>query len=295
MRADILAVHAVANGVGESPVWDDGVLRWVDITGRAVHAMTAEGAVSRHVMPDFPCFLALRRGGGAVVGLRNRLSYLDLVSGELSAFLEVEPDRPDNRCNEGGADPLGRLWFGTMTDNLTARGEAKAITSATGGLYRVDPGGACTRMLDGIGLSNTLAWSPDCTTMYFGDTLDNQIRRYRLGPGGDVESVADFHGAPPEGRCDGSALDSDGYLWNARFGAGCLVRFAPDGTVDARIELPVRNPTSCCFGGPDLTTLYVTSARFGLTQSELAANPDEGALVVLSTGAVGVPTYRFDG
>ncbi|MCB0923653.1 MAG: SMP-30/gluconolactonase/LRE family protein [Mycobacterium sp.] len=295
MRADILAVLEVANGVGESPVWDEGVLRWVDITGRAVHALSADGVVSSHVMPDFPCFLALRRGGGAVVGLPNRLSYLDLVTGELSAFLEVEPDRPDNRCNEGGADPSGRLWFGTMTNNLTSDGEAKPITAATGGLYRVDPGGACTRMLDGIGLSNTLAWSPDCMTMYFGDTLDNQIRRYRLGPGGDIESGTDFHGAPPNGRCDGSALDSEGYLWNARFGAGCLVRFAPDGTVDARVELPVSNPTSCCFGGPDLTTLYVTSARFGLTQAELAANPHEGSLVVLSTDASGVPTYRFAG
>ena len=86
MRADILAVLEVANGVGESPVWDEGVLRWVDITGRAVHALSADGVVSSHVMPDFPCFLALRRGGGAVVGLPNRLSYLDLVTGELSAF-----------------------------------------------------------------------------------------------------------------------------------------------------------------------------------------------------------------
>lgn len=295
MRADILAVHDFTNGVGESPLWDNGILRWVDITGRAVHALNDDGAVSSHAMPDFPCFLALRRRGGAIVGLRNRLAYLDLETGGLCEFLEFEPDRPDNRCNEGGVDPAGRLWFGTMRNNLTPSGEAKPITAATGALYRLDPGGTCNRMLDGIGLSNTLAWSPDCTTMYFGDTLQNRIRRYRLDPDGGIESSADFHGTPPEGRCDGSALDADGYLWNARFGAGCLIRFAPDGTVDARIQLPVSNPTSCCFGGPDLRTLYVTSARFGLTDAEIAANPHEGSLVVLATGVGGKPASRFAG
>ena len=87
----------------------------------------------------------------------------------------------------------------------------------------------------------------------------------------------------------------EGYLWNARFGGGCVIRFAPDGSVDARIDLPVTNPTSCCFGGDDLRTLYVTSARFGLTEAELAANSDEGALVALATDVEGLPVNRFAG
>lgn len=295
MRADILAVHDVVNGVGESPVWDDGIVRWVDITGRAVHALAADGTISSGAMPDFPCFIALCRSGGAIVGLRNRLCHLDFETGVLGWLLDVEPDRPENRCNEGGVDPAGRLWFGTMQDNLTPSGKPKPTTAATGALYRLDPGGACNRVLDDIGLSNTLAWSPDGTTMFFGDTSQNQIRRYRLDADGCIASGVDFHGAPPEGACDGSTLDADGYLWNARFGAGCLIRFAPDGTVDARIELPVSNPTSCCFGGPDLRTLYVTSARFGLTEAVLAANSHEGSLVVLSTDVRGAPANRFAG
>ena len=97
------------------------------------------------------------------------------------------------------------------------------------------------------------------------------------------------------GACDGSALDTEGCLWNARFGAGCLIRFAPDGSVDARIDLPVTNPTSCCFGGHDLRTLYVTSARFGLTEAALGANPSEGRWFVLSTDVQGLPANRFAG
>lgn len=295
VRVQIVAVHDLANGVGESPLWDGDTVRWVDITGRTVHGLGPDGGLVSHAMPDFPCFIALRRRGGAIVGLRRELAYLDLGSGELVHWMDVEPDRPDNRCNEGGVDPKGRLWFGTMQSNLDPSGAERPITATTGALYRLDPDGACTRVLDDIGLSNTLAWSPDGVTMYFGDTLQNRIRRYRLDVDGGIISTDDFHGRPPVGACDGSALDTEGYLWNARFGAGCLIRFAPDGSVDARIDLPVTNPTSCCFGGHDLRTLYVTSARFGLTEAALGANPSEGALVVLSTDVQGLPANRFAG
>ena len=97
------------------------------------------------------------------------------------------------------------------------------------------------------------------------------------------------------GYCDGSAIDAEGCLWNARFAGSCLIRFAPDGRVDRRIELPVTNPTCCCFGGPDLRTLYVTSARFGLSDEQLARNPTEGAVLALHTGVSGPPSVRFAG
>lgn len=291
----MVVIHDVANGVGESPVWDDGVLWWVDITGHAVHALAPDGGISSHATGDLACFLALRRGGGAVLGLRDRLAHLDLETGSLETFLQPEPDRPANRLNEAGVDPAGRLWFSTMQNNVTASGGARPMTAATGALYRLDHDGDCRRMLDGIGVPNTLAWSPDATTMYFGDTMTNLIRRYRLDPAGDIISATDLHDDISEGGCDGSALDAEGYLWNARFGAGCLIRFAPDGTVDTRVDLPVTNPTSCCFGGADLSTLYVTSARFGLTDAEVAANPHEGALLALDIGVCGRPANRFAG
>lgn len=295
MRAALLHTYAVANGVGESPVWDGQTLRWVDITGRSIHSLGPDGQIASYAMPDFPCFLALRQRGGAIVGLRKRLCTLDLETGALADFLEVEADRPENRCNEGGVDPAGRLWFGTMQDNLTPDGGPKPITTSTGALYRLDGDGRCARMIDGVGLSNTLAWTVDGGRMYFGDTMRNRIGAYRLDSGGAIVESAEFHGPPPDGACDGSALDAEGYLWNARFGAGCLVRFAPDGTVDTRIPLPVTNPTSCCFGGPDLRTLYVTSARFGLGADALSVNPGEGALLALSTDVQGRPANRFAG
>ena len=97
------------------------------------------------------------------------------------------------------------------------------------------------------------------------------------------------------GHCDGSAIDSAGYLWNARFAGGCLIRFAPDGQVDRVVDLPVSNPTCCCFGGPDLKTLYVTSARFGLRAEQIADNPAEGALLAIAVDVPGTPSERFAG
>lgn len=297
MRVDVAECLDVANGVGESPVWDErqGVLRWVDITGRAVLALGPDRAIQRRPMPDFPCFLVLRRVGGAVIGLRDRLCFLDLATGQMAPFCQLEPDRPANRCNEGAVDPAGRLWVGTMQNNLEADGSPRDINRATGALYRIERSGAVERVLDGIGLSNTLAWSPDGGTMLFGDTLTNRIRRYQLDVDGRIVHAACFHDLPLPGACDGSALDVDGYLWNARFGAGRLLRFAPDGRVDCEIPLPVTNPTSCCFGGPDLTTLFVTSARFGLSAAQIDANPHEGALLQLTTDVAGRPACRFAG
>jgi sugar lactone lactonase YvrE len=152
-----------------------------------------------------------------------------------------------------------------MQDNLNPDGSERTITAATGALHRVEANGSFARVLDGIGLSNTLAWVDGGRTMYFGDSGANRIRRYHLDEHGDIIAAEEFHAAPPAGFCDGSAIDAEGYLWNARFAAGRLVRFAPGGRVDCEVELLVSNPTSCCFGGSDLRTLFVTSARFALT------------------------------
>jgi len=149
-------------------------------------------------------------------------------------------------------DPAGRLWFSTMKNNITDNGGEAPVTEATGALYRLDPDGSCRRMLDGVGLPNTLAWTPDGSTMYFGDTMANRIRRYELDADGEICNAADLHGPPPPGGCDGSALDAQGYL-------------------------------------------YVTSARFGLSDAALAENPNEGGVVALDVGVAGRPANRFAG
>ena len=290
---------AVQSGVAEGPFWDaeGGALWWVDITGKEVLSWAAGNAVpERWPMPDFPAAVVLRRGPGALVALRDGLYVMDLESGRLECFCRPEPERPENRANEGKCDAKGRFWVGTMQNNLRPDGSELTMTASTGALYCVRADGSSTRALDGIGLSNTLAWTADGGTFYFGDTQANVIWAFDCDPEtGRLANRRVFSDEKLPGFCDGSAIDSHGYLWNARFAGGAVVRFAPDGRVERIIELPVTNPTSCCFGGPDLATLYVTSARFSLSQEQLRRNPQEGALLALRPGVAGTPSHRFAG
>jgi sugar lactone lactonase YvrE len=240
--------------------------------------------------------VVLREAGGALIACNDGLWFLNPGTGELSLFCRPEADRPDNRANEAKCDPRGRFWLGTMQNNLHPDGTDKPMTADTGALYCVHPDGHWTREVDGVGLSNTLAWTPDRRSLLFADTRTNVISSFayddadgRLGEG------RVFSDAKLPGYCDGSTIDAEGHLWNCRFAGSAIVRFAPDGRVERIIELPVTNPTSCCFGGPDLTTLYVTSARFGRTSEQLAANPREGALLSIETGIVGTISTRFAG
>jgi len=295
--ADVIGTLDAANGVGEGPTWDErnGVLWWTDIPGHRVQRLTlATLGIERWTLRDFPAFTALTAAGGLIVGTRDVIVRFDPATGAATPLARLEPERPDNRTNEGKVDPKGRLWVGTMQNNLNPDGSDRAMTASTGALYRIDADGRFSRQLDGVGLSNTLAWSPDAATMYFGDSKANRIRRYRLDGGGAIVADADFHGEPPAGICDGSAIDAEGYLWNARFGGGRLVRFAPDGRIDAEIALPVRNPTSCAFGGADFRTLFVTSANYGLP-ADMRGDARQGALVILRTGVSGLPAARFAG
>lgn len=290
---------AAGCGVGEGPFWDDqeGRLWWVDITGKAILAWRpGEAAPARWPMPDFPAAVVLCRAGGALVALRDGLYRFDPASGALALFCRPDAERPDNRSNEGKCDARGRLWLGTMQSNLDPDGSEREITASTGALYCVHPDGRFTREIDHVGLSNTLAWTADGRTMLFADTLADRIFAFDCDPEtGRLGDRRVFSDASLPGVCDGSALDAEGHLWNARFGGGCLVRFAPDGRVERTVALPVTNPTSCCFGGPDLRTLYVTSARFALSDQQLAENPNEGALLALRTEVPGTPSHRFAG
>jgi sugar lactone lactonase YvrE len=169
------------------------------------------------------------------------------------------------------------------------------LTSPTGALYRLDPDLSCRRMESGIGISNSLAWSPDDRIFYFADTLRRTIFAYDF----DAETGAisnrrvftdciDQPGAP-----DGSTIDAEGYLWNAQWDGWRLVRYAPDGRIDRVVGLPVQKPTSCMFGGPDLATLYVTSAVWDLTGEALAKQPNAGGVFALDVGVRGLPESRF--
>lgn len=301
MRIEIAV--AAEDGVGEGPFWDDieQELWWVDISGKRLHRWRpATGARQDWPLDDFASAVVLRERGGLLLAMQGGLYFMDPESGERALFVAHEPDRPENRTNEAKCAPDGSFWVGTMQNNLHPDGTAKPMSAATGALYRVRHDGGISREVDGVGLSNTLAWTNAGKTLLFADTGTNVIKAYAVEDNGRLGVSCIFNdgtsgGRPLPGHCDGSAIDSQGCLWNARFAGSCLIRFAPDGTVAETIDLPVSQPTSCCFGGPDLTTLYVTSARHGLDAASLAENPNEGALLAIETSVKGTPSVRFAG
>jgi sugar lactone lactonase YvrE len=223
---------------------------------------------------------------GWLVATGHRLALLD--GDALRTLAVVERDCPANRLNDCKCDPQGRLWAGTMS---------KDRTPGTAALYRLEPGGAPQRAIAGTTISNGLGWSPDGERMYFVDSTTQRI------------DVLDFDGAsgaiagrralaevdPRNGLPDGLAVDAEGGIWVCLFGGGALRRYGPDGTLEAHVALPVTNPTSPAFGGPELRTLYVTSARHRLAPDRLAVEPHAGAVLALDPGVRGLPGNRFAG
>ena len=287
------------NGVGEGPFWDDAenVLFWVDIPNKRVHRWhPATGARRDWQLDDFPsAVVPCEQRRDLLLAMRDGIYLMDEATGELELFVAHEPDRPENRTNEAKCAPDGSFWVGTMQNNLNPDGSAREMTASTGALYRIRPDATVTREVDGIGLSNTLAWTDEGRTLLFADTSTGVIRAFEVRDDGGLGGSRVFSDEKLPGHCDGSAIDAEGCLWNCRFGGSSIVRFAPDGKVERVIELPVSQPTSCCFAGPGLATLYVTSARHGLDEALLERNPNEGALLAIETGIRGTPSVRFAG
>ena len=226
-------------------------------------------------------------GHGLVVALRNSILHFDPASEALLPLAEIEPVSLGNRLNEIRCDRAGRLWIGSMRDYGAA---------VTGSLYVVDKDLQPQRVLDNIRVPNSLAWSPDDTTLYFADTADNRIRRYRyeLSSGTLGEERSPMAAGLPGGP-DGSAIDAEGFLWNARYGGGCVVRISPAGEVVETIELPVSQPSACAFGGAGLEILYITTARQRLDEDELLRQPLAGHLFKVKVEVPGLPEPHFAG
>ena len=284
--------------LGEGPTWHtaEGALYWTDVPAKRIHRWRpATGETESWSMPEMVTTLAVRAKGGLIVASATGIDFFDPRSGRLERFAAPEADRPGNRSNDGKCDRQGRFWYGTMMNNFAADGSELPITANTGALYRIDPGGTVQRMEDGLGIANTFAWSPDDRTMYFGDTFD-AIYAYDFDPRtGAVANRRTFAKTAGYGVPDGSTIDAEGFLWNARWDGGCLIRWAPDGGIDRIVELPCRRVTSAIFGGPDLDVLYVTTVRYGLDAAELAEQPLAGGIFALDAGVRGVPDGQFAG
>jgi sugar lactone lactonase YvrE len=221
-----------------------------------------------------------------LLGIDMSLSFFDLATGQRELLCEVEPPGSDTRLNDGRCDCQGRLWVGSM-DNQLHRPH--------GAFYRVDPDGSTHRLFDDVIVSNTVAMSPSHDRLYFSDTRRFVTWQFHLdvmaGTLSNRRAFVDH--SSTRSRPDGACVDSEGYVWTAMFGGGRVVRYAPDGSVDRVVELPVSNPTCVCLGGPDMKTLYITTARKFLDRTQLRAQPLAGALLAIDVSVPGLPECRF--
>jgi len=272
------------------PLWHptENALYWIDLFKPAIHRLDI---LDRKVKTWTPSeklgSFALRAEGGLLIAGRNGLSLFDPSAGHLEKIIDPEAGNTENILNDGRCDRRGRFWVGSMN---------KMMTRASGRLYRFGQ-----RHLDvvaeGIWVPNSICWSPDDRRMYFADSHLRTIFAYEFdidsGTIGHRQEFAVMESIP--GVPDGSSVDSEGFLWNAVFDGGCLVRYAPDGRIDRVVPLPVSRPSACTFGGPDLATLYVTTARFRLPAEKLATERSAGGLLAVDVGVRGLPEPFFAG
>jgi sugar lactone lactonase YvrE len=283
--------------VGESLVWSgrDEALFFVDIVGRRiVRYQPATDRFRSWQTPEFATSIGLRSEGGFILGLEKRVCAWTPDGGFGETLAVPEPEVPDNRLNEGAVAPDGSYWLGTMQTNLDAAGNPRAQTRRSGAYYRLTPDLKVERLTPpDYGITNTMAWLPG-GRFVTADTVSNTLYAFRMRAPGVIADRTIFNAGFPRGLPDGSCLDEEGCLWNCRVAGGaCLVRFAPTGAVDRVVELPCSWPTSCTFGGADLGTLFVGTARFTMSEEHLAGHPQEGALLALDVGVRGVPAHLF--
>ena len=288
-------ILAAADTVGESLVWDDrrNLLAWVDIIGRRIHRLDpATGAHEVWPTPGRVTSIGPREDGGAIVGLERRVALWDW-SGPFRTLCEVEADLPGNRLNEGVVGPDGAYWLGTMQNNIAEDDSPIEITASTGQLYRLTADGRLARLTDDrFGITNTFVWpAPD--RLVTADSVLDTLFSYEIGPDG-LKNRRVFQAGFGRGVPDGSCMDAEGGIWTARVAGGaCVTRTGPDGKVIEIVELPCTWPTSCVFGGEDLDTLYVTSARFTMDAQHLAVHPWEGGLFAMKPSIRGLSAHRF--
>jgi len=294
MPSDPSALHCVLDArasLGECPVWSvaEQVLYWVDINAPALHRFDpATGADTAMPMPESIGCFALRARGGFVIALRDGI-WLARADGTLLRRIADPPYAPEHhRFNDGRCDRQGRFWAGSMNEQRDA-------DSAS--LVRVDADHRVTPVLSGMMISNGLAWSPDGRTMYHADTPTQIIHSFDFDAASGLPSnrrvFARF--TDPTHRPDGGAVDSEGCYWTAFYAGGKVVRLSPTGAVLAQYPVPAQCPTMCAFGGHDLRTLYVTSARQLRSDEELARLPQSGGLFAMAVAVPGLPEPPFAG
>ena len=274
--------------LAEGPFWHaaERAFYFVDIKGCRLHRCDEDGGGRMSWQAPAEIGFALPMAdGGFICGLPGKLARFSSAGG-FDTMLDIEALQPGNRCNDGYVDQAGRLWFGTMDNGEQA---------ATGSLYRLDARGL-QAMDGGIIITNGPCRSPDGATFYHTDTLARVVYAYDCAPDGTLSGKREFvrypHGVA--GHPDGSAVDAAGHVWISLFGGSRIERYAPDGTLAATIPMPCPNITKVAFGGVDLRTVFVTTARKGMSAEALAAHPLAGGVFTFRVDVPGLPQHRFN-
>lgn len=272
---------------GEGPCWSPtwGGLRFVDMLAGDVMTLSPAGELSRKHYGDVAAITRPRAGGGSIVAV-ERGFVLEDADGTLTTLPELWGAAEEVRMNEGGADPDGRFWAGSM---------AYGAVPGKGKLFRLDPDGTVEEVLDGVTVSNGLAWSPDGTLAYYNDTATGRTDVFDYSRAAGLVNRRPFAVVNDESelnRPDGLTVDAEGGVWTGLFGGSAVRRYAPDGTLDAVVEVGARQVTACTFGGADLDELFITTSREGLDDDD---DPAAGSVFRHVPGVKGLPVLPYAG
>jgi sugar lactone lactonase YvrE len=299
--ARIELLHEAGNMLGEGPIWhpEENALYWCDNLKSSVWRYEpGSGDIREWDMPEEVGSLVFRANRalgaqhdwGICAAMKSGFAFVQLEPEVAIHYIaDPEPEHPNNRLNDGKCDRLGRYWCGSMDPNLS---------EATASLFRLDPDGSCHVMDTGFIVANGMAWSPDDRTMYFADSRSETVYAYDFDlESGSIANRRTFISTRDiDARVDGATVDRDGNYWCAHIHGGCIACYAPDGELLRTVELPVRHPTMCTFGGPDLDIMYVTSCTRFLEPGEAPRQPLAGALFAIhELGARGLVEPYYSG
>ncbi len=276
--------------LGESPIWDaiGGALYFIDSPGPDIYRLDPQtGALDRWRAPGrYLGSFGLREGGGAILAMDSGFHLFDFESGECKTIAEPEAGMAELRFNDGKVDAQGRFVAGSMH---------RDFAQPAGSVYSLDAGHGCSKLDGGYYCSNGPCWSPDGATFYIGDSDPGVIYAFdydqQTGAASNRRQFYAASGSEP----DGATVDSEGYMWSARFGGGCIHRIAPDGTLDRVIDVPVEWVASVAFGGPGLDVLYVTSIGYEIAGERDPSPASGGLFAIHGLGVTGLPEPRYKG
>ena len=280
----------VKNSLGEGITWSslNSCIYWLDIMPKSVlfKIDLYSNKLETFDLPEFVTASSIISNNEIALVSNNGVNRFDFKTNSYERIIDVEKDIPLNRSNDGASDARGRLWFGTMQNNFNKDGSAKSLDTKSGNLYCLS-GNQLNVVEKNLGIPNTFVWSPDNSKFYFADTIDGSLLEYKFNLDEGILSDKKIFFNFDRGAPDGSTIDSEGFIWNCRWGGSCVVKIDPKGRVDQIYELPVENVTNCVFGGNDLKTLFITTAN------NSDKNKYDGSLFALNVNTPGIEDNKF--